>query len=229
MCVSLDTRQRKEDLLRSEGALIRQLTTVAGGRWSTNITRLPNDFETESGGGHCLTFMTPGLIVESNKYLPRNFVNFDVALDFYFDFIRNTGIDGRFHYFQLDAEAVARGAWVESQLASNRALRVLLDLAARHRALYENPRFVTCPSSDQFVPYESPDCQRVNPDVMARLREFWSTTGSSLLDGPDLRALSPHVDSRDGGTLAHELTALDRVAIDTFRLMRGARESLVAH
>lgn len=228
MCVSIDPRQRKEDLVRTERSLITQLTTRAGGRWSTNIRGLPNDFESESGGGHCLTFMTPRLIVEANKYLPRNFLNVDVAFDFYFDLIRNTGVDGRLHYFQLDSTAVARGAWVESQIASHRPLKVLLDLASRHRALYENPSFVACPHSDQFAPYESPDCQRVNPDVVARLRDFWSTAASSVLEGPDLRALSPHVDSSDGGTLESQLTALDRVALDTLRLMRETRESLVA-
>lgn len=182
LCISIDPRETKRNL---PDVLSYFQASFPNMRFRTNIETLPVDYLTERQGGHCLVFLTPDLISESNLRLPKNLVNWDIAFDYYFDLIRKMSGEGRFHYFQIKTPEALSGRWIQQQFQSSKRLQKLVNLAKRHRELYESLPWSPCPGSGGQINLYSDMCATANAKAQLKLKEFWKNADTEIFDHPD--------------------------------------------
>lgn len=224
LCVSADDRESKRDLQDAARAQAGTATAAQAPTLRSNVESLPDDYLSESKGGHCLVFLTPDLVSESNLRLPKNLVSWHIAFDANYDLLAKMDNGaGRFHYFQINQAAAAGGEWVKEQLRGSAKLRELFRLAARHRELYESLQGNPCPYSQHRDLYGA-QCAAANPQALARLKEFWLTEGAAVLDHPDFAGFRAKAAKLDG-TTSFRWDA-DHAAAEIFRSMWEARAGL---
>jgi hypothetical protein len=220
LCVSADDRETKQDLLRA----MRGQAGDGGLAVDSNVAGLPEDYISESKGGHCLVFLTPELISESNLRMPKNLVSWELAFDFNHNLLSRTEGNGRFHYLQINSAAASRGEWLRAQLVASPRMKALFGLAERHRAFYESLAWKPCPHASQVNLYD-PSCAATNADAVAQLRTFWQTEGDAVLEAPLLAEFREKISRGDGQSEGYRWSA-DYAAFEIFQQMWETRKSV---
>lgn len=126
----------------------------------------------ENKGGHCLTFMTPNLIVDSNQFLPYNLSNWSLAFEMYADLVQSFNTPGTFFLFELEPDRRKFSSWYDKQISKDHRLDELRLVTQKHRNFYEKLSVESCNGTEQKNLY-SPSCLRENDDLKEKLLGFW--------------------------------------------------------
>jgi len=224
LCVSIDDRESKEIL----SARLKEMQSSAANQPTalfSNIKDLPSDYITENMGGHCLVFLTPNLISESNLRLPKNLVSWDVAYDFYFDLIGKLTGSGRFHFFRINTAEALKGTWVRKQIGSSQRMQKLLEMAGRHRTLYESLNWKPCDGSQ--INFYSSMCSSKNGKAISRLKKFWESEASAVLDHVEFADFRARLSESDHGNTSFQWN-IEHAAEDLFSQMWEQRKKVLS-
>jgi len=224
LCVSIDDKETKETLRKMNFEMLsseenKELKVIS------NIEALPESYESESKGGHCLVFLTPSLISESNLRLPKNLVNWNIAYDFYFNLIVRSGGNGRFHYFRINTERAIEGKWVKAQVDASPRMQKLMALAIQHRSLYESLDWKPCLGSNQVNLY-SANCSTTNRESIKKLKLFWQTEGAALQNA-EFAEFRSRLNESDQENSGHRWN-IEQAASELFREMWELRERVLS-
>lgn len=214
LCLSIDKSMNKEELEK----------TYSKENFSTNLASLHNSFMTESKGGHCLVFLTPNLISESNQWQPKNLMSWQSSFDFYFETLKNFKTEVHWHYLEIEPSTKAQ-QWVLNTINSNPILKSLIDLAIKHRKLYESLPWSPCDQLGSPQLY-SKQCNKNNPEALTALTKFWQTEGalldSSIFDNLKKKKLQ----SRDESEKVTWTMSSDDVTYSIYEQMQDLKNQL---
>ncbi len=184
LCVE---RQYKSDPVKTQSFVQNTLQEIAqskGQNLETNFESVLHSFQIESGGGHCLTFLTPSLISESNSFLPHNLMSWESAFHQYTNIFKAAPgqVEVILYYFNLDQEEKLKAS-DEQLVKTDKYYYPILELTEKHRDFYESFSVKeTMPWSNGVRLYDESHLIK-NPDSCKIILDFWDNEILSKLNG----------------------------------------------
>lgn len=141
----------------------------------------------ENQGIHCLTFLTPNLIVDSNLFAPYNLANWSDVFEHYVNFLQHLSTVGTFYYFQITPDKEQFSSWFEQLLLKDRRIPVLLGLLQAHRRVYQGIDLTGVISKLdsrrrlEISDFNLYDGNAVSEEIISILQTFWIRTAFPAL------------------------------------------------